>query len=375
MNIDTPAIVLSNYVSIDDARLPSVEDGKGVIYYMKDEFNNECPYDFKNIQFKRIATLVSNTDLYNDSVFNSYHYWATFNYTPYGLKLDGGTITPEYIWAYTFHDAINNSDGSLNNTSLVYNNSIDTYQVYVSVDEANENKVIQLNNIVLYYQVIDDENLCTLYNNKFKNNCHTITISQNCYSNIFNDGCYENTFGNGCNNNVFNNDCYFNTFGNYCYSNTFGNNCSYNTFGNYCRYNTFGEECNQNSFNYNCVCNTFGHECRKHIFGYWCSYNIIGNNSYGFNLAGYCTYNNFGCYCRNIALEDYAQNNIFDNAVWYVELTSNSSASLRNQLQNIHIHSGIQGTSSSNKKTITVERNLSYSVDYYANNSKTIILD
>jgi len=25
--------------------------GKGVIYYMKDEWNNECPYDFKNIKF------------------------------------------------------------------------------------------------------------------------------------------------------------------------------------------------------------------------------------------------------------------------------------------------------------------------------------
>jgi len=24
-------------------------NGKGVIYYMKDEFNNECPYDFKNV--------------------------------------------------------------------------------------------------------------------------------------------------------------------------------------------------------------------------------------------------------------------------------------------------------------------------------------
>ena len=28
-------------------------NGKGVIYYMKDEWNNECPYDFKNVQFKR----------------------------------------------------------------------------------------------------------------------------------------------------------------------------------------------------------------------------------------------------------------------------------------------------------------------------------
>ena len=27
-------------------------EGRGVIYYMKDEYNNEAPYDFKNIQFK-----------------------------------------------------------------------------------------------------------------------------------------------------------------------------------------------------------------------------------------------------------------------------------------------------------------------------------
>ena len=27
--------------------------GKGVIYWMRDEFDNECPYDFKNIQFPR----------------------------------------------------------------------------------------------------------------------------------------------------------------------------------------------------------------------------------------------------------------------------------------------------------------------------------
>jgi hypothetical protein len=31
-------------------------EGKGVIYYMKDEHGNECPYDFKNIQFLRSAT-------------------------------------------------------------------------------------------------------------------------------------------------------------------------------------------------------------------------------------------------------------------------------------------------------------------------------
>ena len=42
-------------------------NGKGVIYYMKDEWNNECPYDFKNIQFKRYAiTNVSTTGYTQD---------------------------------------------------------------------------------------------------------------------------------------------------------------------------------------------------------------------------------------------------------------------------------------------------------------------
>ena len=31
-------------------------NGKGVVYFMKDEFGNECPYDFKNIQFTRKLT-------------------------------------------------------------------------------------------------------------------------------------------------------------------------------------------------------------------------------------------------------------------------------------------------------------------------------
>lgn len=35
------------------------EKGKGVIYYMKDEWGNECPYDFKNIKFNNSFTFSS----------------------------------------------------------------------------------------------------------------------------------------------------------------------------------------------------------------------------------------------------------------------------------------------------------------------------
>lgn len=40
---------LDNHV--DMYQIPTLEIGKGTIYYMKDEFGNEAPYDFKNILF------------------------------------------------------------------------------------------------------------------------------------------------------------------------------------------------------------------------------------------------------------------------------------------------------------------------------------
>ena len=51
---DEPVAVLM--VDYDDIVGGETGNGKGVIYYMKDEWDNECPYDFKNIQFKRKIT-------------------------------------------------------------------------------------------------------------------------------------------------------------------------------------------------------------------------------------------------------------------------------------------------------------------------------
>lgn len=36
-----------------------VAAGKGVIYWLKDEFNNECPYDFKNILFTKSSSNIT----------------------------------------------------------------------------------------------------------------------------------------------------------------------------------------------------------------------------------------------------------------------------------------------------------------------------
>ena len=42
-------------------------NGKGIIYRMIDEFNNDCPYDFKNIQFKRKINLTNGYPVYDET--------------------------------------------------------------------------------------------------------------------------------------------------------------------------------------------------------------------------------------------------------------------------------------------------------------------
>lgn len=50
--IHSTVYILTDQITVGDISYPYIKNGKGVIYYMKDEYNNECPYDFKNIMFK-----------------------------------------------------------------------------------------------------------------------------------------------------------------------------------------------------------------------------------------------------------------------------------------------------------------------------------
>ena len=162
-----------------------VENGKGVIYYMKDEWSNECLYDFKNIQY-----------------------------------LKNGE------WLYTFGGT---TDNSLTGNS--YGNTIKEYMVSAGKLSLNYNTFG--NGCHSNTFGID----CS--SNTFGNNCHSNTFDFDCDFNTFGNNCYSNTFGGSCSTNTFGNGCIYNTFGNYCSSNTFGNNCSSNTFGNSCIYNNF----------------------------------------------------------------------------------------------------------------------------------------
>jgi len=228
-------------------------NGKGVIYRMIDEFNNDIPYDFKNILFTK-----------------------------------SGKYTNAYTFSYTQSSTINDAS-ILGLSKICYDNLIKEY-IYSNKQQLNFN---------VFYSTI---NLFT------------------CYSNIFGNNCQNNTLGNSCYHNVFGNNCQNNTLGNTCADNTFGNSCQYNTFGNNCEHNTFGNSCEHNTF---------------------------GNAS---------------------SSMDYYQYNILDNGCILLYLIGNGTASSSNYVQNIHIHLGVTGTKS-DRKTITVDRNLAYETDVYASGS------
>lgn len=169
--------------------------GKGVIYYMKDEWNNECPYDFKNIQFKRdISWQEEHEDLL----------------TNLGIGID------DCNWFYTFCAVDQNyepKDLTVGNSFLnddprpvlTRGNKIENY--YSSVDPLKADQ-LTLNNIIIIASYFYDNGIYSdTYNNIFKNGCHEITLisgSENnkfdcsCYNIVAYDVCHANTIGSRC---------------------------------------------------------------------------------------------------------------------------------------------------------------------------------
>lgn len=156
----------------------ALSSGKGVIYQLIDEWNNDLPYDFKSIQFKR-----------NDN------------------------------WVYTF-------GGSLD-ASLAVQNCYDNKMLPLKTEVSSYGYGLNNNTFGIFCQL-----------NIFGFNCKSNTFGNNCYHNIFGNYCGSNTFGNNCSLNTFSGYCNRNTFISNCNSNKFGSFCNNNTLGNsYANYN------------------------------------------------------------------------------------------------------------------------------------------
>lgn len=177
-------------------------NGKGVIYRMIDEFNNDVPYDFKNIQFKHPTNANNN---------------------------------PYYYYTFASSTAEDNTDLSLSTIQHVYSNKILPY-----IESSK-----QFINRILFIGSSGYGNTFGIncHNNSFLHSCAFNTFGNSCYSNIFGSYCFNNTFGNYCNNNIFGNHFRHNTFGNLCQFLKFSANSSASIIYSYYKNNHFGDGC------------------------------------------------------------------------------------------------------------------------------------
>lgn len=309
-----------------------VENGKGVIYKMIDEWNNECPYDFKNIQF-----------------LNEEVYYYTFNWNDELLKNYDLTlkqiITDNSTWS-----------------EFAGNNIIKAY--YDSIDE----KLVQiLNNIIFknYENAYCFDNAFGIncFNNIFGNNaCHN-KFGSNCSRNEFRNDCGHNILADLCDGNIFTDDCLgnvldmqcgynalyhstLNKLGKNCFSNVFRNshnnfledNCSNNIFAasdlnvleNQCFGNDFMDSSNNNILQANSIYNYFGNnssynklnfECMRNRFTN-CSYNVLTGCARCF--LGSSSHNNILTGCSNIKFGNYWENNVFGENVKSIKIVDSN---------------------------------------------------
>ena len=225
------------------------ENGKGVIYRMIDEWNNDVPYDFKNIKFKRYILNADNafaTDIakggeleivkaklqeMSHKIHTNVWYYGEYISDVYPEANPDARYVP-------FGDIDYNNEGPQVLCEIDDNNS----EWFYTFHNENEDASLLKPNV--------DENV-GVYENTIKDSCYVFFVEEGTgsyYPTKINAQSLNNIVfvGNDCNSNSFGNDCNSNSFGNYCNSNSFGSGCNSNSFGNYCNYNSFGNSSQSN---------------------------------------------------------------------------------------------------------------------------------
>ena len=144
----------ASMVDIDSVNV--LVNGKGVIYRLIDEFDNDCGYDFKGVQFSR--TVDNNTTWYYTFTNNS----------------QDATVPTSSTRVYGFH----------------YGNKIEPYPYF---------GLLTLNNIVF-----NGAGCCC---NKFGQCCFSNTVGATCSRNTFEAGCHDISLASNSTDNTFRSGC------------------------------------------------------------------------------------------------------------------------------------------------------------------------
>lgn len=177
------------------------DGGKGVIYYMKDEWGNECPYDFKNIQFTRKMT---------DGEFDAANGVDTYVYTFTWVDETGNE--PEIIDMSVLNRDLHGNNGTLE--LCLYDNEISNKGSF-----GGDGPVYELRNNVFICYAGDGYNSSYMTGKNY--------IGGDSHDNTFIGDANMNRLVCGCVNNVF-----------YWSSRNDLTDCSYCTLGKNSRRNT-----------------------------------------------------------------------------------------------------------------------------------------
>lgn len=326
----------------------TTEKGKGVVYHMVDEKQNDVPYDFKNIMFTRKLT---------------------------NGQYDDVNGVDEFVYTFNLADESGNLDFSL-------------YGL------CNSNVMLPasstLNNNVFLNHTGDARCMSNKFgtyclNNTFGNFALFNTFGDYCSNNLFGEDCGENSFGNDCYDNIFGNSFngnkmdggYGNVFGDTCWGNIIGTSFNDNRLGDNCSGNEFGSENNGNILSHGCDYNKFGYYCRENELGENCSGNTFNNRCARNILGNYCSFNDFGNYCQSHVFGNYCQQiSLGDDCFgiiigvqgvdsyykrikikngYHIKLVNTESAVSQSQVQNYTIGE-ISGENQSNKIQLEVFR-------------------
>lgn len=214
------------------------ENGKGVIRRMIDEWQNDCPYDFKNVQFKRYK-VTPTTPVPEDVEEQQLLADLDGTYIGTNAEMQGLTVEDydDFVWVYTFSfgdrlstpvDAslmgyVNDEQGEGYGYKGYYgDNVILPCTCHQTIDDEQQS-VFCLNNVVWITNNVKYRSL--ICGNRVESECINMTLSghgthikHDCQNIIMGDGCLGNTIGVGC------------------FLCTFGNNCRYITVHNGVQY-------------------------------------------------------------------------------------------------------------------------------------------
>lgn len=300
-------------------------EGTGVIYRMIDEFENDFPYDFKNIlipTYKMGSGSVTvsfadgssmslspvSTGTPQSSEYVYYYGVRYFGTTPmimyYYIKSGSGIGSPVYTGSSlpgvnSFTEVAGSSITSLPEPILVPSYTIGTSDTDLSKTEANGVKQL----------IANYENQETLPSNKFGARCHNvvvwggenITIGSDCNTVEIGD-CYNINIGNFVSEVYLGHGCYditvtgSTTYDEAAHNIQLGNGCYDMKFGTKVHNVVMGDECHNNSIGSGVFSVTMGYGCYDNaLYNRPKSGDYVndGGNTYNITLGDECYSNTF----------------------------------------------------------------------------------